>query len=374
MRRLAWALCLGVALLPRPCPSESERAGGFEVRAAWVTRWAFKEPGDVGRLFAGLSEAGVNTVFFQVRGACDALYRSSLEPWSDLLTGRLGGDPGWDPLSTAIQEGHARGMEVHVWMNVFTAWPVSDRGTPPPVSKPLHIFRAHPEWLACDKAGRTMALARDETKDNYAFLSPTNRGVQDHIAAVVEDLAGRYDIDGLHLDYVRFPDSTYSFDADSKAAYRLDAVLTGPGHEGPTFHEWRVRRLTDFVGRLAAVARAARPGVKVSAAVWQKIDDGRTTYLQDGLEWKRLGHVDFLVPMIYTPDVETFGRRLRAYTGRAGAAGVVAGLGPYMDAFTDSIVAAELDTARADGVLGYSIFNSDYAMKYGAILRCYADR
>jgi uncharacterized lipoprotein YddW (UPF0748 family) len=374
MRRVAYAFCFMMLVLPRLCPSETAYRNHQDSRAVWVTRWAFKEPEDVQRLFADLADIGINTVFFQVRGACDALYRSCVEPWSDLLTGTLGKDPGWDPLSVAIQEGHERGMEVHAWINVFTAWPVSDLGTPPPTSEPLHVWNAHPEWLAADSAGQKMSLVRSETKDNYAFLSPTNEGVQDHIARVVEDLVGKYDIDGLHLDYVRFPDSAYSFDADSRAAYRLDTILMDVGEQTPTFHEWRVRRLTDFVGRLSRVVHTARPGLEVSAAVWQKIDDGRSVYLQDGLEWMRRGNVDFLVPMIYTPDVETFGERLRAYIDGAGAANVVAGLGPYMEGFTDSIVGAELDLVNAGAVRGYSIFNSDYALKYGTLLGRYTRR
>lgn len=352
--------------------TELEQGPHFETRAVWVTRWAFRDSADVRALFADLETIGVNTVFFQVRGACDALYHSSLEPWSDLLTGRLGADPGWDPLAIALEEGRGRGIDVHAWINVFTGWAVSDSGSPPAASDPLHVFHSHPEWLASDSQGRRMSLVKGETEHSYAFLSPTHEEVQDHVAEVVRDLVGSYDLDGLHLDYVRFPDSSYSYDADTRAAYRLDVILGGVGHETLPFREWRIRQLTGFVGRLARTARTLRPDIQVSAAVWQKLEDGREVYLQDGVEWMLRGHLDFLVPMIYTPSVETFGERLGTFVESAGAWNVVAGLGPYLETFTDSTVAAELDAAGARGVRGYSIFNSDFALKYADVLRQYA--
>lgn len=372
MNRHIALICLVLLLWPSLSPSETDAGAGFQTRAVWVTRWAFKKPEDVRTLFADLEAIGVNTVFFQVRGACDALYRSSLEPWSGLLTGHLGDDPGWDPLAIALEEGHGRAMEVHAWINVFTGWAVSDSGEGPPRSDPPHVLHSHPEWLACDAAGHKMPLARSKAKHNYVFLSPTHEDVQDYIAAVVRDLVSTYEIDGLHLDYVRFPDSTYSYDTDTKAAYRLDVILKDVGHEILSFGEWRTRRLTNFVGRLARAVRTARPDVEISAAVWQKIGDSRDIYFQDGVEWMERGHLDFLVPMIYTTGVKEFGERLGTYTEPAGAGNVVAGLGPYLETFTDSILVAELEAARSRGVRGYSIFNSDFALTYAEILKGYA--
>jgi uncharacterized lipoprotein YddW (UPF0748 family) len=367
---LAFLLVVG-CLAPVAVTAGAEPDQGFRTRAVWVTRWAFKDSADVKALFAELDSVGVNTVFFQVRGSCDALYRSSVEPWSSLLSGRLGVDPGWDPLDVALREGRSRGIQVHAWINLFTGWAVSDSGTPPPSSEPLHVLRAHPDWVASDREGRRMPLTKAEAGDNYAFLSPTHVDVQAHISQVVRDLVGRYDLDGLHLDYVRFPDSSYSYDADSRAAFRLDVMLGGVGEKTPTYSEWRMKHLTDFVGRLAGIAREERPGIQVSATVWQKMEDAREIYLQDGVGWMLRGHLDFLVPMIYTPSVEAFEDRLATYVDAVGAENVVAGLGPYLEAFTDSVLATELDTARAEGVRGYSVFNSDFALKYGDVLKQY---
>jgi uncharacterized lipoprotein YddW (UPF0748 family) len=339
----------------------------LEIRAAWVTRWAFKTPEDVKGIFADLEHLGINTVFFQVRGACDALYLSAHEPWSSVLTGRLGENPGWDPLTVALEEGRRLGVGVHAWMNLFPAWPVSESGDPPPVSLPPHVFHAHPEWLARDTTGSVMSLVKAENRHNYAFLSPTHPGVQHHLQSVLEDVAERYDIDGIHLDYVRFPDSSYSYDLATILAYRLESEAGDS-----SFADWRRENLTGFVGQLAEAVKKVNPGLKVSAAIWQKIDDGKTHYFQDGVGWVKRGYVDFVVPMIYTTDQQAFERRLDAYCELAGEGNVVAGMGPYLDGFTDSLLTEQLSMAGRHGVRGFSIFNSEYALKYGSAIRAYS--
>ncbi|MFZ1948113.1 MAG: family 10 glycosylhydrolase [bacterium] len=349
---LAAALLAAWSATVQPEPAD-------QIRAVWVTRWAFKSPDDVKNLFDRLSGLGVNTVFFQVRGAGDAFYRSSHEPWSATLSGSLGRDPGWDPLRVAVREGHRRGLDVHAWVNVFTAWQVTDSGDPPPVTEPLHPLAAHPEWVCRDRTGRPMSLKKSETADNYAFFSPTRADVGRYITQVLSELVGKYNVDGLHLDYVRFPDSSYSYDKESRIAYLKDTV-----DDEMSFAAWRRERLTEFVGQLGRSVKKVRPEVAVSAAVWQIIDAGRTSYYQDGVEWLRRGYVDFLVPMIYTPSAATFESRLTAYADSVGGANVVAGLGAYMEGFNGETLVAELEAARRVRARGVCIFNSDYALAY----------
>ncbi len=331
-----------------------------------MTRWGFESESDVRELFENLEPLGINMVFFQARGACDALYKSAYEPWSAVLTDTLGVHPGWDPLGVALEEGHSRGMEVHAWINVFPAWPVSNEGNPPTKTVPPHVMRVHPNWIAVDRDGKPMSLVKSETKHNYTFLSPTHPSAQRHVEDVVEDLVGRYEIDGLHLDYVRFPDSSYSYDSRSKAGY-INALRDTQ----ITYTDWRRENLNEFVGKLAETARRARPGVAMSAAVWQKIESGREYHFQDGIEWVTRGYVDFLVPMIYTVSVDAFEERLNAYSTLAGPEKVIAGMGPYLEGFTDSIFSQELKAIRESGVRGVSIFNSDYALTYSSLVEAH---
>ncbi len=181
-----------------------------ETRALWVNRWEFSTPDDIRRLADKAAAANFNALFFQVRGNADACYRSDLEPWMARLSGGvLGDDPGWDPLAVAVEEAHARGLELHAWVNVYPAWLGE---TPPPPAEPEPMFdrfnRLHgDQWLVWDRQQQPMQL-----NSNYLWSNPGHLAVQDHIAAVGYDIVSRYYVDGLHLDYVRYPGWEYSRD------------------------------------------------------------------------------------------------------------------------------------------------------------------
>jgi uncharacterized lipoprotein YddW (UPF0748 family) len=341
-----------------------------EIRAAWVTRWAFRSAEDVSNIFESLRRAGINTVFFQVRGACTVLYRSKLEPWSGVLTGKLGEDPGWDPLDVAVVEGHRRGMTVHAWVNVFPAWPVSDSPKGPRETVPRHVMLAHPEWLARDRHGEPMPLERAEAGHAYAFLSPTVQGVQVHTKEVIREIVTGYDVDGIHLDYVRFPDSTYSYDEASKSTYR-SYVSYAPA--GMTYAIWRMAQLSELIGGISKIVREARPHAILSVTLRRDYMEGKEYFFQDGLEWFLQGYVDLLVPMIYTSNMDIFEKSLREYTLLAGEESVIAGIGAYMEGVDDIKFTGQVQMARSYGLRGFSVFNSDYALKYGDILKAVAE-
>ena len=354
-------LCVGTSR----AQAASGRPAG-EIRGAWVTRWAFKSPEDIRTAFGDLRAAGINTVFFQVRGACTVLYRSELEPWSGVLAGKLGEDPGWDPLEVAVVEAHMRGMAIHAWINVFPAWPVSDSPKGPSETVPRHLMLEHPEWLAVNKRGEPMPLEMAEAKHAYAFLSPTVPGVRQHIKDVVTEIITSYEVDGLHLDYVRFPDSTYSYDDISTSAYRSYAPYAP---QGMTYAMWRAAQLTELMGDIKKIVSEARPHAVVSATMRRDYMEGKEYFFQEGLDWLLQGYVDLLIPMIYTTNMELFERSVREYTLLAGEESVVAGIGAYMEGYDDMKLAGQIQVARSYGLRGISIFNSDYAVKYGELLK-----
>ena len=161
-----------------------------EVRAVWITTvngldWPKStDPAEQQRslreMVMKLHSAHFNTIFFQVRGRGDALYRSSLEPWSDILTGTLGKDPGWDPLQFVIDEAHARAMEVHAWFNTF--YVRSGKGEIPP-SKPRHVALEHPDWV--------------QTVDGQSWLDPGLPAVRNFLLRVGMEIVRNYDVDGV---------------------------------------------------------------------------------------------------------------------------------------------------------------------------------
>lgn len=225
-----------------------------------------------------LKARNFNTVFFQVRSRGNAMYRSAFEPWASELTGTLGADPGWDPLDFAIREAHARGMALHAWFNVCRVW---SRGTPPR-STPLHIVRAHPDWV--QRFGDDM------------WIDPGIPEAREFTVRVMEDLVRKYPIDGIHLDYIRYPDRGFKDD---------DSWLRS-GRRGSR-DDWRRDNVSLLVQAAYERLTAIRPSLQVGSApigIYRNITgargwEGRNAIFQDSRRWLREGYHDYVVPQIY---------------------------------------------------------------------------
>lgn len=333
-----------------------------ETRALWVNRWEFTTPDDIRRLADKAAGANFNALFFQVRGNADACYASGLEPWTARLSGgALGDDPGWDPLAVAVEEAHARGLELHAWVNVYPAWLGE---TPPPPAEPEPMFlrfnRLHgDQWLVWDRQQQPMQL-----NSSYLWSNPGHPAVQEHIAAVGYDIASRYYVDGLHLDYVRYPGWEYSRDP-----LTLEAVAQAQALEpGLDRKEWQRRQVSHLVGRLYDGIQRVKPGLTLSAAVWPvyletwewwNAGDGYDGFCQDSVGWVQDGIADLICPMFYLASITTDDAQYQAlvedFVARAGGEHVVAGIIANYDDF--AVIARRIDIARAAGTAGQAIFS-----------------
>jgi uncharacterized lipoprotein YddW (UPF0748 family) len=149
-------------------------------------------------------------IFLQVRARAVAYYRSHLEPWAHRPPlSVLGHDPGWDPLDVALDLGRARGLEIHAWVNALIGWCTRDEI---PETDPRHVLLAHPEWKMVSAAG-------DDDVDGCTWITPGDEDARAHLAAVAADIARSYPVDGVHLDFIRYPNADYSYDAQSLASY-----------------------------------------------------------------------------------------------------------------------------------------------------------
>jgi uncharacterized lipoprotein YddW (UPF0748 family) len=281
----------------------------YEARGVWVTRWNYSSAADVQSIVDNLAAGGFNQMYFQVRGTADAYYQSSVEPWASGLSGVLGRDPGWDPLQTAIDLGHAAGLQVHAWINTFPCW---NCGAALPQSEGIpHVLESHPEWVAADSNGVSMIGCTD----GYISLSPGIPGVREHIRLVAEDIFRNYDVDGIHLDYIRYPGAQYSHDATSEAAF-AEAQIQDPGL---SWEDWQRRQVNLTVEGVFETLMAERPDAALSAAVWfirqnvwgwSAVSEGYHQYYQDPWAWTQGGYIDAVAPMIYFPLTDPPGERL----------------------------------------------------------------
>jgi len=271
-----------------------------EIRALWVTRWDFGSADDVTAIVDQAADAGFTDVIFQVRGRFDAFYPSILEPWAKELTGTLGKDPGWDPLGTALAAAHARGLKLHAWLNVFALWSGSSAPASAGVKHPLQL---HPEWLMVTSDGTPMPLGGPE----YQWASPGIAAVRAWNTAVVEEIVASYpDLDGVHLDRVRYPGPEYSYDPESVTGWSA-AKAAEPGL---TFAAYRARQVNAQVAEIHEMLQGIAPQVVLSAAVsaiyedvwgWGGVSLGLADNFQDSLAWLAAGSIDLLFPMAYWP-------------------------------------------------------------------------
>lgn len=297
------AVIAAAALIPLVVSSQASQTRP-EARALWVTRFDYDSPSKIAHIMETASRAHFNIIYFQARAAGDAFYRSQIEPCAALLCGKLGGTPTYDPLEVAVREGHKRGLQVHAYLNALTAEAAGIEGqcralVQPDAGNPRHMLLDHPEWVMSDKSGRRLPCPNSE---EYVWFSPGFPEVRSRLAAVAADIARRYDIDGIHLDRIRYPGEAWSYDSASRREFGMDPAT----HKA----EWKAYR-TSLVNRMVKETydslQSVKPGLVMSAAVWGIYNDvwawhtlaGATNLMQDSRAWAKAGYMDVLVPMTY---------------------------------------------------------------------------
>ena len=333
----------------------SGQAGADEARHAWFSRFEWNDRQDIEDEIANVADCNMNGVIFQVRGEADAFYISTWEPWSHLIGNQY---PGYDPLAVAIYEAHRQGLELHAYVNAMPMWgqsfnPASDR----------HIWNAHPDWVMVNSSGEPMDPAT--TPYSYAFASPGIPQFQEHLNRVIMDIATNYDVDGIHLDYIRYPYKTYSYDDSSLARFEREYPGCTPSTCSGHWITFRRRLVNEVVKAAYDSVTALKPWVKMSAAVWGQFYWGYTDYLQDSHVWLDSGFVDFNCPMIYTYNTSTFQSRLHDHAVARYGRHVYGGIGAYLPDMSPDTLATEIGICRSEGVEGQALFAA--ADLYGSL-------
>lgn len=237
-----------------------------------------------------IKNIGLTTVLFQVRPACDALYASKIEPWSEVLTGTMGKapEPYYDPLEFIITESHKRGLKLHAWINPFRAhatYHVKKGGL-----DPLHISQKHPHLVV--PYGKRLLL-----------LNPGEPEAQKHVLAVIKDIVTHYNIDGFHIDdyFYPYPEPGYTFyDEPSYKKY-------GQGME---LKAWRRDNINRFVKQMYIMIKNIKPEVEIGISpfgIWQPDNPEGTKaginafddLCADSKQWLEQGWCDYFIPQLY---------------------------------------------------------------------------
>ncbi|MFA6233607.1 MAG: family 10 glycosylhydrolase [Bacteroidota bacterium] len=284
-----------------------------------------------------------NAVFFQVRSRGNAMYRSTYEPWASELTGVLGRDPGWDPLAFVIEECHVRGIELHAWFNVCRVWSKGD----PPASTPMHITRAHPEWV--------------QRFGDDLWIDPGIPEARVYTVRVAEEMVRNYAVDGLHFDYVRYPDRGFK-DDDTYRRYG----------GGKPIDDWRRDNVSALVREVYQRCTAVRPSLQVGSApigIYRNLPtakgwEGRNAIYQDSRRWLREGYHDYVVPQIYwgltrRGSIIDFEALVADWKSNASGRHVYAGVAAYKEN-VQPWLADHVDAIRNRGAEGVVFFRYEH--------------
>ncbi len=300
-------------------PAGAEDAAAPEGRALWVTRFDYKTAGDVAKIMENCAAYNFNQILFQVRGNGTVFYKSRIEPWAFELTSgtaeATGRDPGWDPLETAVLEGHRRGLQVHAYMNVFPAWRTQKF---PPVESG-QLWHAHPDWFMVWGDGTKMLPPDRDDPNNrwgdwYSFISPGVPEVQDYLVEVFREVVEKYEVDGIHFDYIRYPSEIGDFSYDARSLERFQRKYGHSPDQLPhQWIKWRSDQVTAVARRVYDTCCALRPGLIVSAAAIGDYPRGSVRYYQRSQEWMEEGILDIAMPMVYTADDDAFTTRVQNY-------------------------------------------------------------
>ena len=358
---------------------------GTEFRGLWVTRFNWtgccrndpsKIPARIQEIVDNAAFAGFNVIYFQVRGEADAFYNSNYEPWSEMLTGQLGKDPGVDPLQLMIDKAHARNIQVHAYINTYPVWLGCD--LPAENTSPRHFYYTlrdfhqatenKPNGLQWQKSGEIFC------DGDYQRAVPASEFSDQHMLNVVEDILKRYQVDGIHLDHIRYA-SGASCDPVSKDVSGVEC-FNGIPENYVSYEDWQRDQVNGTVKRFYNLLKEEFSGrtLWLSAAVWHTYIDywgwgyseGFHDYYQDSKAWMSGGYIDSISPMLYSgtdKDSATGNFRqerwyalVENFQQDRGGGFVLPGIGTnHYSSFSE--IEARINMARSLGTAGHIIFS-----------------
>lgn len=283
----------------------------------WVVRHEISSPEKIDTLLKTIKDTEIKNLFVQVRGRGDSYYSSAYEPRAYDVP------ENFDPLRYILEKTGSRDIKIHAWVNVSF---VLDQGNFPP--HPDHILFRHPEWITYDYKGRSMAEYTPlEMKKNLLegyFLDPAVPEVKKYMCTIVNDLLNRYNVAGVHLDFIRYPYSGYNryykkhlsdfgYNPYARKAFKkrygVDPIRINRMKDSKLkkkFDQFRRDQVTELVRMINNEIKQKNSSLILSAAVMPRPDIGRDVYFQDWSLWLEKGYIDIACVMSYTSANSTY--------------------------------------------------------------------
>ena len=265
-----------------------------EIKAVWVPIWEINSAKKIDRLINDLEANNINEMLVEVRYRGDALYFPNKFDSTYINNEKLSyvlNKKNFDPLAYLIE--NSQNIRVKAWVTTFVV-------TPHDLSylDSSHVYFKHKNWITCDFTGRIM----DYNSYEGAYLDPGLPEVKDYLKHVFLDIVSNYEIDGLHLDYIRYPDIEFGYNPAARKKYMLEV----DNHTPRNWQLWREQQVSDFVKDLNSQLKGIKPDMELSAAVISELSKARYRYAQNWLNWLENQFIDRVYLMAYTKNDRNF--------------------------------------------------------------------
>ena len=306
---------------PSLVAGEDEKVSPLYDRYLWVIRDVLKSKKSIDDMVNFAIEKNINHLFVQVRGRGDSFYESQFTSRSQILS-----EGEFDPLAYLLDAANGKGINIHAWVNVYFLW--SSKTLP---KNEQHILHMQQQWLDTTEewpvdVGKQLEMVGINNNNEGLFLSPNHPDVNEYLITVFRELITNYDIDGLHLDYIRYQDAEYG-----RNPYAIARFKSESGNDpGPWFLEmerstiasprlianmnrwnnFKRKAVTSLVKDTRALVDEVRPDCIISAAVKPNLYVARERYFQEWNVWLAAGYLDWVVPMNYSPKKREFARNI----------------------------------------------------------------
>ena len=258
-----------------------------EIKAIWVPVWDLTSSEKIDEVIKNCQRNGINNILAQVRYRGDAMYipnKHNSEFSNNEKRCYLLKDD-FDPLQYLID--HKGKIKIHAWITTFVI-------TPHELNKldENHIFFKNPDWVTTD-------FKQDKMSHNSyegAFLDPGIPAVQEYTKNVIMDIVTNYNLDGIHLDYIRYPDSKFGLNKAARKKYKNDVKY----EDADSWTKWKEEQINNFVKEIYEELKKRAPQTLLSAAVIANPSEARYKYSQNWFQWLENGYIDLVFPMAYT--------------------------------------------------------------------------
>jgi len=335
-----------------------------ERSALWVVRYALTTKSSIDKVVATAIELQISDIFVQVRALGQTYYSSNLESQSSKIARNF------DPLKYIIDRSGNTGIRIHAWVNMFYSW----SGVQFPENA-NHIINRRSDYILRNDRFPDYKSLRAMGYEGY-FLDPKVPVIQKDLLNILKELAKRYDISGIHLDYYRYPGLAYSFTPASRTIFMLDEIYDPwsiyrsadkYSHErgfqvfinaDKKYRKSLIETLSDYLKYISKTIKKINSNIEISVAVKPDPVQAKHRFFQDWVNWVQNKVCDFVVIMNYRTDWNEFDQILKQIQNKKIEKKVMVGISTYNQ--NTNAVLRRLNTARLYGFAGFSLFSYNY--------------